>query len=329
MNLKSLLLTASLAGSSLISIAQLNPTADEEKSMKSLAAADSGWTSGGTLTFTSNLNYLSQWAAGGQSSLAGNGLLNYMINYRRGNAAWDNNIIAAFGGMMQPIDEPAFKTDDKLDITTKYGRKLAGGKWFYAVLGNFKTQFAPGYNFVNGRPDVTQRTSNFMAPAWALISVGADYKPNSKFSAFISPITYRAVIVNDQVLADAGAFGVAKAQFASDGRLISRGEKIRSEVGAYARINYVNDLRTNINWNTTLELFSNYRDRPENVDISWQSLFTIKLKKWLSTTIFTHIIYDDNTMLLKETDANGIATKTGPGVQFKSIIGLGITVPLN
>lgn len=329
MNFKTSLAAILLATCVVMANAQRNPTADEEKSMKSLAAADSGWTSGGTLTFTSNLNYLSQWAAGGQSSLAGNGLLNYVINYRKGNAAWDNNIIAAFGGMMQPIDEPAFKTDDKLDITSKYGRKLAGGKWYYAVLGNFKTQFAPGYNFVNGRPDKTQRISNFMAPAWALLSVGADYKPNSKFSAFISPITYRAVIVQDQDLANAGAFGVEKAVFGADGKVITAGKNIRSEVGAYARVNYVTDLRPNINWNTTLELFSNYRDRPENVDISWQSLFTIKLKKWLSTTIFTHVIYDDNTTLVKETDANGTPTKSGPGVQFKSIIGLGITVPLN
>jgi hypothetical protein len=310
--------------------AQVNPTSDEEKQMKTLAtAADSGWTSGGNMTFTSNLNYLNQWASGGQSSVAGNILLNYMINYRKGNSAWDNNIIAGYGMMKQPIESSPFKTDDKIDLTTKYGKKLSSGKLYYAVLGNFKTQFAPGYTFVNGRPDKSQKISNLMAPAWALVSIGIDYKPNSQFSAFISPLTYRAVIVNDQSLANAGAFGVEKAVYDINGNLITPGKNIRTEIGAYARVNYVHDFSSSINWNTTLELFSNYRDKPQNVDISWQSLFTIKFKKWFSATIFTHIIYDDNTTLVKKTDALGNPTLKGPGMQFKSITGVGITIPLH
>jgi Protein of unknown function (DUF3078) len=313
--------------------AQVNPTTDEEKAMKSLAQADSGWTSGGTLTLTSNLNYLSQWAAGGQSSLATNALLNYVINYRKGVSAWDNNLIGAFGSLMQPINQSPFKTDDKIDITTKYGRKLESGKWYYAVLGNFKSQFAPGYNFANGRPDKTQRISNFMAPAWALVSLGADFKPNSKLSVFISPITFRAVIVNDQVLANAGAFGVDKAVYDANGAIITPGKKLRREIGAYARINYVTNFSESVSWNTTLELFSNYRDHPQNVDVSWQSLFTFKLKKFMSATVFTHIIYDDNTAVRKKATTDHPATSAdgyyqSKGVQFKSIIGLGLTFKL-
>lgn len=323
------LLAAVLASAALNASAQVNPTADEEKNMKSLAAvADSGWSKGGTITLTSNLNYLSQWAAGGQSSLAGNVLLNYQINYRRKSHAWDNTFISAFGTLKQPLDQAAFKTDDILDITTKYGRKMDGGKWYYALLGNFKTQFAPGYSMVNGRPDTDKKISDFMAPAWALISLGADYKPNNKLTAFISPITYRAVIVMAPSLANAGAFGVKAATLDANGNILTEGENLRSEVGAYMRVNFNSPLNESLSWNTTMELFSNYRDTPQNIDVSWQSLFTYKLKKFLSATVFTHIIYDDNTSVVKETFNDGRPARVGPGVQLKSIVGLGITFKL-
>lgn len=309
------------------SFAQVNPTADEEKKMKTLAAvADTGWTSGGTFSITSNLNYLSQWAAGGQSSLAANALLNYNINYRKDRNAWDNQILANFGGLMQPLNQPAFKTDDLLDITSKYGRKLNSQSWYLAVLGNFKTQFAPGYTFLNGRPNTNNKISEFMAPAWALVSVGLDYKPSNKLTAFISPITYRAVIVMDDSLARIGAFGV-QGEVIENGQVVTPFSNIRSEMGAYARVNYNTPLLESLTWNTTLELFSNYRDRPENIDISWQSLLTWKLKKYLSMTVFTHLIYDDNTTLVRNPD-DPQNPDLGPGVQFKSIVGLGITIPL-
>jgi hypothetical protein len=307
--------------------AQVNPTAVEEKNMKTMAAiADTGWVSGGTVSLTSNLNYLSQWAAGGQSSLAANALLNYTINYRQGKDAWDNQILANFGGLMQPLNQAAFKTDDLLDVTSKYGRKLKSDRWFMAVLGNFKTQFAPGYTFINGRPNMNNKISEFMAPAWALISVGLDYKPNNKLTAFISPITYRAVIVMDDSLASIGAFGVQR-EVIENGVVVTPFNNIRSEMGAYARVNYNTLLRETLTWNTTLELFSNYRDRPENIDISWQSLFTWKLKKLLSLTVFTHLIYDDNTTLVRNAD-DPLNPDLGPGIQLKSIIGLGVTIPL-
>lgn len=313
-----------------VALAQPNITSDEEKNMKTLAAiADSGWTKGGTFTITSNLNYLRQWAPGGQSSLAGNSLLNYYFNYRKGKLAWDNNIIAAYGLLVQPLDQSPFKTDDKIDFTSKLGHKIRSNM-FLAALVNLKTQFAPGYNFINGRPDYSTKISDFMAPAFGLASIGIDYKPSKvpTLSVFVSPTSFRTVVVLDQQLADAGQFGVTPAT--KDARGVVQpgtGKNLRVEVGAYLRVNYVKDLTKNINWNTTLELFSNYLKNPQNVDVSWQSLFTIKANKWLSTTVFTHIVYDDDTKLRRHpNDANDLSA--GPGIQLKSIVGVGISFKL-
>jgi hypothetical protein len=327
--MKQLLLVGLIfAGLSVSISAQTNPTEEEEKKMKTLAPMGDSirWTTGGTAGFNGTFTYLNQWAAGGNNSISTTGLLSYYANYRKGKNAWDNSLDVAYGLLLQGFDSRAIKTDDKFDITSKYGYQ-ASQKWFYAGLLNFKTQFAPGYSALsNGLPDYSNRISDFMAPGWTLLSLGMDYKPNKKFTAFISPLTYRGIIVLDQDLADAGAFGVRR-QFEADGvtAIKGSGSNLRSEMGAYARVQYTSDIMENVNLKTKLELFSNYLDRPGNVDVSWENLISMKVNKFLTCTIFTHLIYDDNTSIVKERDEIGTPINVGPGVQFKSIIGLGLS----
>ena len=45
----------------------------------------------------------------------------------------------------------------------------------------------PGYKYIS---DVDkEKISNLLAPAYTLIALGFDYKPNSYFSAFVAPLT--------------------------------------------------------------------------------------------------------------------------------------------
>jgi len=312
--------------------AQVNPTENEEKLMKTLAAVpDSGWVGAGTLGINSAATYLNQWASGGNNAVNVTGLLNYSLNYRKGKNSWDNSLDVAYGLQMLGLDERAIKTDDRIDFTSKYGRQ-ASDHWFYAGLVNFKTQFAPGYSVgTGGIPLYDQpKISNLMAPAFLLVSIGMDYKPSDKFTVFISPITYRGIFVLDDFLAAAGAFGVEAGEIGADASgdpvVIREGASMRTEVGAYARVQYKADVAKNINLSSRLELFSNYLDKPGNIDIGWQNLLSMKTNEWLTTTIFTHHIYDDNTTVFrgfdKETDT---PTNPGPGLQSKFVIGLGVS----
>lgn len=312
--------------------AQVKPTDAEEKNMKTLAAVpDSGWIRGGTLGFSSAATYLNQWAAGGNNAVNMAWLLNYSVNYRKGKNAWDNTFDMAYGLQLLGFRERAIKTDDKIDFTSKYGRQ-ASEKWFYAGLLNFKTQFAPGYSVgANGIPLFDNpKISNFMAPAFLLASLGMDFKPNPKLTAFVSPLTYRGIFVLDDLLAAQGAFGVERGETAVNeaGQLIvvRAGANMRTEVGAYARAQYKADIAKNINLSSRLELFSNYLDKPQNIDLSWQNLLSMKTNEWLTTTIFTHHIYDDNTVLFRSFDKEtNTPTNPGPGLQTKFVIGLGVS----
>jgi hypothetical protein len=302
---------------------------DDEKNMKTLATTDSvGWKRGGVFGLSNTQTYLYQWAAGGNSAVTLTGLVNYFANYRKGNRAWDNQLNMAYGILLQDIDSRAIKIDDRFDYTSKYGRKLSS-KWYLAALMNFQTQFAPGYNSVGGQPDYSNKISDLLAPGRLLLGLGLDFKPNSQFSAFLSPTTYRGIFVLDQQLADAGAFGVEDAIDDNGVFTEGTGKNVRNEVGFYARGEYTTKLMENINYTTKLELFANYLDEPQNIDVNWENLIAMKINKYFSFSIATQLIYDHNTILQKKpavTDEQGNVTapaRIGPGVQFREVASLG------
>jgi len=79
------------------------------------------------------------------------------------------------------------KTDDLIDITSKYGYQVAK-KWYAAALVNFNSQALEGFAYTD---TINTKISNFLAPGKLLVSLGMDYRPNDNLSVFISPITTR------------------------------------------------------------------------------------------------------------------------------------------
>lgn len=147
--------------------AQINPTAAEEKNMKTLAAdTATGWTRKGGINLGTTFTYFSQWASGGINSVGFNGGLNYAANYRKGKDAWDNTLIIGYGLLRQGFDKtiPWIKTDDRFDFTSKYGRQI-NEKIFYAALLNFNTQFSPDLH--RARTDCLTEQSKYLI-SWLL-----------------------------------------------------------------------------------------------------------------------------------------------------------------
>lgn len=276
-----------------------------------------GWKNGGFIALNISQVGLTNWAGGGQSSIALNGMVSLFANLKIGNSTWDNSIDLGYGilrqGRIAELGDGVFvKTDDKIDLVSKYGKK-ASEKWYYAGLINFNTQSTPGYSY----PNDSVAISRFMAPAYLLGAIGMDYKPNPAFTAFISPFTMKATFVNDDSLAYAGAYGVEKATFDDLGNVIDPGKKFRMEYGGYVRLSYKKTFMENITITSKLSLFSNYANNPQNIDINWENLLELKVNKFISATVSTHLIYDDD-IDIKDIDGN-----TGPRTQFKEVIGVG------
>jgi len=135
-----------------------------------------------------------------------------------------------------------------------------------------------------------------------------EYKKDDSFFVILAPISGKVTIVTNDSLSNVGSFGVEP------------GNKSRSEFGGTIKIGVNKDLMENVNFSSTLDLFSNYFNNPQNIDISWKALLNMKINKYLSANISTHLMYD-NDIASVDTDGN----PGGPKVQFKEILGVGFS----
>ena len=211
-------------------------------------------------------------------------------------------------GLIMQGDDPVRKSDDKINFSSKLGYKL-NDKWLYSNMISFKTQIAPGYD-VPGDENRT-KISNFMAPGYLSLTTGFDWKAFEGFSMLLSPVTGKFTFVMDEDLA--GNFGVDSSK------------TVRSELGGFVKIALKRELVKNVRLNTTLDLFSNYIDNPQNIDVNWDLLLTFTINKYLSASLITNLIYDHDIKFEEDTDGDGTIDKIGPRTQFKEIFGLGLT----
>ncbi len=286
------------------------------------------WRYGGFNAVNFTQTTLSNWAGGGESAIAVNGLISYYLRYHKGPVAWDTNLDAGYG-LIKQGDAPMRKNEDKVELNSKYGR-LAFGKFYYAGLFNFRTQFAPGYDF-SGDATPPPLISRGLAPAYLTLAAGLDFRPNQYFTAFFSPLTGRFTFVTDQTLADQGAFGVTKGEFDAAGVRTKKGENIRSEFGAIITGRFQKDLSKNVNLLTRATLFNNYtnseKSKRGNVDVNFDALLTLKVSKYLASSLFVALVYDDDVDVPQYETINNVKTQTGTGprLQYKQVIGIGVS----
>ncbi|MEA3460495.1 MAG: DUF3078 domain-containing protein [Bacteroidota bacterium] len=271
--------------------------------------ADTLWKFSGSTSLNLSQLSLTNWAAGGENSLSGNALINLGANYATDKTSWENKLILGFG-LIKQGDDPTRKSDDQIDLASKFGLK-ASEKWFYTSLLGFNTQFAEGYD----RPGEADRVkiSGFMSPGYLSFSLGMDYKPNETFSLFLSPVSSKFTFVLDDDLSAAGSFG------------LDPGQKARSEVGAYVKMAFKKEILKNVTLDTKVDLFSNYFDNPQYVDVNWDLLLTFKVNDYLAASLLTQLIYDYDIQFGEDTTGDGEYDTFSDKVQFKELFGLGLT----
>lgn len=263
---------------------------------------------------------LTNWAAGGDNSISGSGLLNLHLHYKKNKTTWENDLELAYG-LIKQGEEQLIKSDDKIDFSSKFGIN-ASKKWYYTLMAGFKTQFDKGYDYPNDSVVI----SDFMAPAYIITSLGMDFKPNDNLSVLLSPATSKITIVNDQTLANQGAFGVEPDVVdTTTGQIITEGERTRFEFGGFLKFGYNKEVFKNISFETKLELFSNYAENPENIDVNWENLITLKVNDYISANIKTHLIYDDDVKIAIDDNDDGQPEKMAARTQFKQVFGIGLS----
>jgi len=247
---------------------------------------------------------LTNWSEGGDGSVAGAFLFGITANKLKGRHSWDNNFAFEYG-MTKNNSESLRKSVDQIYFSSKYGYDI-GKPWYLAALFDFKTQSAKGFNY----PNTDNYISRFFAPAYMNFALGFDYKPNADFSLMLSPASTKFTFVLDEFLASTGSFGV------------DPGSKFRAELGAYLKMAYIKkSIVKNVDFETRVDLFSNYLKKPQNIDVCWDVKFDMKINEWLSANLGTTLKYDDD---IKFKDNTNI--EHGARVQFKQFLGVGISV---
>lgn len=275
---------------------------------------DTGWATGGTFNINFSQVSLTNWAGGGQNTIAVNSLMSLFANYKEKRSAWDNSLDLAYGltSVQSVNDGEPFKSDDRIELNSKYGQQLSdSSKWYYGALLNFRSQFDLGYTSPTD-PD-SAYISNIMAPGFLTFALGFDYKPNKAFTVFMSPLSSKTTFVMDDRLSAAGAFGV------------DTNSKVRFELGGLIQAKFQADIMKNVNLKTTGSLFSNYLDEPENIDVFWDVLLTMKVNKFISASVSTTLIYDEDIDIAVDKNKDGVAESVGPRTQFKQAVNVGFT----
>ena len=280
----------------LVSFAQNSKDADSTKT----------WTNKGKFSLLiSQTAFNSEWLGGGTSNYAGNVVINYDLNYKKNKIEWDTKFLIDYGITKNDNQEFTRKTNDRFEINSIIGKRLKDTKWYVTGNLNFRTQMADGYIFgedENGNEIRTLQTE-ILSPAYMNFGLGFQWKKNDQLKVNIAPLSGRLILANDKFTTTPGY---------QDGDFfgLDEGKSVREEFGASLNGQAEFNLMKNVSVENILNLYSNYLEDPQNVDIDYTLNLLLKVNKYISTNFTFQAIYDDNAIR---------------GFQIREVLGAGLT----
>jgi hypothetical protein len=270
------------------------------------------WSHSLSSALTLNQTYLSNWARGGQSSLA-------TIVDLRGAAAytnteskrkWENSGRLRYGSVI--TQEQGFRTNtDLVEVNSQYNRVIGEKIDFSSVL-YMKTQVAKGFKYPNDSVVV----SKFLNPGTFTVGTGIEYKPFKNTVLNFSVLSYRNTFVLDTANINQRAHGV------------DRDKRSRQEMGGQLVIKNTVSILDGLNISNNIRLFSNYLDKPQNIDVDWEINLDKRINWYFMVRLNFHFIYDDDIHFpVLDRDNNPVLLPDGsekkvPMLQLKQFLGL-------
>ncbi|NNF34052.1 MAG: DUF3078 domain-containing protein [Saprospiraceae bacterium] len=244
-------------------------------------------------------------------------VINTNADYKKERLAWDTDLIWNFSiqrlgeGLLVGSEEsvPFQKSIDEIRLKSKLGYKFKKeSKFFYALDFSFLSQITRTYdgNYLKDikNPEVDDHPiSRFLSPAQTTFSIGIDYKPNKKFSFFLSPLGYKSIMVLDDEIANdvvtnnqgiiTGSVHGNPVTLSEDKTTLLGFKNIRHEMGALFRAIYQNKFKKGkIKLKSGLVMYSNYLDTPSRVDYEWTTETNIQILNGLNLSLLTILFYD-------------------------------------
>lgn len=251
-----------------------------------------GWDTEGKFQLLFNQSaFNKEWTGGGTSSVAGNVMLDYNLNYRKGDFTWDNKLLANYGLTKLNGDQFIRKTSDRLEVNSIAGKQLEDSNWYYSFFANFRTQFSKGYVYSRNSEGVQIRreTTHIFSPAYLQFGPGMMWKRSEDLWLNIAPATARFIFVDPDFTSIPGYINGAYYG-------VDQGESSRFELGASVNAYAKYEVFTNVTMDNSISLYSNYLDKPGNIDIDYLMNLEMGVNKYITANLIFQAIYDDNTV---------------------------------
>jgi hypothetical protein len=256
------------------------------------------------------------WQGGGTSNVATNINYNHDLNFKKNKLNWDTKLIANLGLNATRGQRFIRKTSDRLELNSIAGSRIKESKWYWSGLFNFRTQFLPGYRFFEQEvtsagtavPEIEQqreKVTQFFSPAYLQIGPGVLWKKSNNLTINFAPVTSRFIFVSrnftevpqDEIEDFEPYFGVAA------------NETVRFELGASLSVYYKEELFKNIVFENTLNLYADYLEKTQNVDLDYTLNVNMQVNEYITTNLAVQLIYDENAI---------------SGLQVRQVLGVGL-----
>jgi len=288
------------------------------KEATKIDADTTGWIHGGGIGMDiGQLAFVNPKLGSGENRFGLGGAINYFAHLRQKRYNWSNSFSLNMalqklgsGSIRSNSDQkmPFQKSIDELRINSKFGYSVKESSDFhYAVDFSFLSQFTPTYiSKVDGGnylKDIeileTDLSAKLFNPATIVLGVGIDYKPTPQWSIYLSPLSYKGLIVADDDIAAMGIHG-------NPWKSATDFENTHHQMGGLLKIGFAGSLvPKRINYSTTLGLYSNYLKKPKNIDVDWVNELAFNIYKGLQLSVLVNVFYDDDVKV-QITDSNAV-----------------------
>jgi hypothetical protein len=263
-------------------------------------------------SFALNQTFLSNWAKGGENSFSN--MLDITGEAKHTNkeekTEWTNSFRLKYGSTI--TEEYGLRTNtDMFNLNSQFN-KVIREKIDFSGVFYMKNQIARGYKY----PDDSTVVSKFLNPTSFTIGAGLEYKPFKKTTLNFSVLSYKNTFVLDTSRIDQTRHG------------IEADKRVRQEMGGQLLVKNSVSLIDGLNLTNTVRLFTNYLNKPQNVDVDWEINVEQKINWYFTVLLNLHFIYDDDIRFpVLDQDDQPILMPDGserkePRLQFKEFLGV-------
>lgn len=283
----------------ILSTALWNTSLAQDAAAAEAAAPEKAWTYGGGFGLDfAQLALINPKVGAGANRIGFAGLANFTANYKKEKFAWNNTGslqlgLQRIGGRSGPFE----KNIDVLRLTSRASFRPGTGKLYGAVEADAITLLLPTYpgNVLKPEDENTNAIAKFFSPVQVIVSPGLEYKMNDHLTFLYSPVSLKLIYVGNDSIAALNVHGNKP------------GENSFLMLGSNLKAAYTNKfLKERISWASALDLFSNYIENPQNIDVLWTNDLGIQIIKNLSLNLVTNLFYDDDVNVQVDLDDDGI-----------------------